>query len=118
MSEEIFSKCYVDAHISRIFVNVLRKAGFTVQSSRELNNNRLNDEEQLDTAISLQSVFITLDKRTFLERSNALDKDHFGIIVIHRQLSKLQSAAAAELAIKKYLNHYTKDEFKNEIFYL
>lgn len=118
MNEEIFTQCYLDEDVNPVFVDVLRNAGFKVHSAAELKNIGLSDEAQLNIAISLQSTFITFDKRTFLEDSNAEEKDHFGIILIARRVSNLQIAAVADITIKKYLNYYTKEEFKKKVFYI
>ncbi len=118
MSEDIFASCYVDEGISSIFIQTLRKKGFNVRTATELQNIGFSDKEQLDFSISLKSLFITKDKRTFLQDSHALAVSHFGIIIIPKSFSRDQSYATALVLIEKYLNRYTKDELKNMILYL
>ena len=115
---ELFTSCYVEEGISNVFVQVLRKKGFVVKTAEELNTIGASDYEHLSTAIDLKSTLITDDKKTFLIDSKATSREHYGIIIVSKQFSKTRAASAAKLAIDKYLNRYTKDEWKKLIVYL
>ncbi len=87
MSEELFTRCYVEEGISAVFTKILRENGFIVNTAEELKKCGKSDEEHLDIAIGLESTLITTDKRTFIDDSNALHKNHFGIIILTTQVA-------------------------------
>src|SRR3989344_9024648 len=115
MTQELFASCYVDECLGGIFVQELRKNGFTVRTAKEEGLVGAKDNDVLTTAICLKSVLITIDKRTFLDDSEAKSREHYGIIIITKQLDATNSAAAAREVIKLFLNTYAKDEWKNQV---
>src|SRR3989344_1130256 len=118
MTQELFASCYVDECLGGIFVQELRKNGFTVRTAKEEGLVGAKDKDVLTTAICLKSVLITTDILTFIEDSKARSREYYGIIVITKQLDSSVSASAAREAIKLLLNRYTKDEWKNLVVYL
>ena len=117
-ADELFANCYIDEHISFVFSDELRAQGFAVKTAQELKMCAKDDKEQLDLAITLKSVLITMDKKTFIQDSNATGREHFGIILIQKELNSANAASAAKQVIDKYLNRYTKDEWKRLVVYL
>lgn len=118
MTEDIFASCYVDECIGDAFVKALRSCGIKVKSAQESGATGFDDKAQLQIATVLQSVLITIDKRTFLQDSDALRKEHYGIIIILRQVGTINATAVAEEVFEKFLNIYPKDEWKNFVVQL
>ena len=117
-AEELFASCYVDECLGGVFVQELRKNGFTVKTAQEEGLVGANDKDVLTTAICLKSVLITTDVSTFIDDSKARSREHHGIIIITNQLDASNSAAAAREVIKLFLNQYAKDEWKNLVVYV
>ena len=114
----MFAKCYTDADVNPLVASALRDLGIEVKTAVELKNRKLNDEEQLLVAMSLQSVIITRDKSTFLRDSGALEKDHFGIIIITEETRNDNSVHIAEELYDLFLNRYTADELMGVVLKL
>lgn len=114
-NELLFTKAYLDEGMPKLLLKTIKEHGFDVLRAEDMGNSGFTDEQQLQIAINLERTFITDDKKTFISDSGALLVNHFGIIIITKQISKQDAVHMAKEIIGNYLNRYAKDEWKNLI---
>ncbi len=113
---DIFIKLYLDEDIDILIAELIRSQGFQAATTDELGRKGQSDLQQLEYAVSRQSVIVThnrLDFEELMQRYFTESQTHYGIIIaVQRQPHDI-----AELLLK-ILNDFTADEMKNQIIYI
>jgi predicted nuclease of predicted toxin-antitoxin system len=103
-------KLHLNEHLSPRIAEQLRKYGFDVTSTLELNMNEAEDDEQLAFAASKQRAFVTFNhKHLAVLHEQYLDegKEHWGII-----LSTEESTGVMRHRLLRLLNPLSAEELK------
>ena len=114
MNEKI--KLFLDEDVHSELSVILRKMGFDIVSTVEINRRGKTDFEQIKFAISEKRVILTFNVKDFVLLYNKLYSEkvnHFGIIVSSQ--INLKETLRRWL---KLLNHKSSKEMKNAIEFL
>lgn len=109
-------KLHLNEHLSPRIAEQLRKYGFDVTSTFELNMNEAEDDEQLAFAASQQRAFVTFNhKHLAILHEQYLDegKEHWGII-----LSTEESTGVMRHRLLRLLNTLSAEELINQMRWL
>ena len=113
---DIFIKLYLDEDVDILIAELIRSQGFQAATTDELGRKGKSDSQQLEYAVSKQSVIVThnrLDFEELAQRYFVESRTHYGIII---SVQRLPHQIAEQLL--KILNDFTADEMKNQIIYI
>jgi len=109
-------KLHLNEHLSPRLAEQLRKYGFDVTSTLELNMIGVDDDEQLAYASSTKRAIVTFNHKDFAVRHvqyMATNQQHWGII-----LSTEESVDVLRRRLLRLLNTLSAEELKNQIRWL
>lgn len=93
--ERLFAALYFDEDVSVIVAKILRNRGFDVVCAQEVGMLKAPDEAQLDYAVQERRIFVTHNKKHFIEWHNHYirqGKRHYGIILATRRRNNYEMA--------------------------
>jgi len=109
-------KVYLDEDVNSIVAAMLRAEGIFAQTVTELGRKSLSDDQQLEFAVSNQSLIVTHNRVDFeqlaVEYFNE-NKNHYGIVI-----STFKPPRAIAYDLIELLERFSVEEFKNQIFYI
>ncbi|MDI6839445.1 MAG: DUF5615 family PIN-like protein [bacterium] len=107
---------YLDEDVHKRVAISLRLKGYDVVSAYELQKWGLDDEEQLEFAISQKKAIFTFNVRHFIKlhlKYTKTNKRHYGIIV-----SKQLSLSETVVKLSNFLFKKTREDIINQLFWL
>ena len=119
VGEQLEIRLYLDEDVSSSLADALRKRGYDAISTIEAGNIGLSDEQQLAFASAEGRAILTFNISDFADlftKWQALEKEHFGIIV-SQQFSK-QEIGELLRRVLHFLDRFTADEVYDGFMYL
>ena len=118
MSDEngLFIRLYIDEDVHESLLVPLRQHGYEATNVREANRRSLSDAEQLVFAAAEGYTIFTFNAADFIALHVAYMKNeqsHAGIIV-----AKQMPIGETLRRLLIFLNKFTKDEVRNQLFWL
>ena len=114
---DLYIRLYFDEDVSASIVDNLRQRGFDVLSARDASRLRLDDESQLNYAVTQRRTFLTHNRRDFEQlhlRYLGEQQEHCGIIIAKRRSS--DSVVVMKLLV--LLDQMTGDDMLNQLRYI
>ena len=109
-------KLYLDEDVHKKIASALRLKGYDVISAHEVQKKSLPDYQQLEYAVAQQRAIFTFNTGDFNRLNKEYiknGKNHFGIV-----LSKQIPIGETIKRLTKFLFDHSKEEIKNNIFWL
>ena len=107
---------YLNEHLSPRLAAQLRRHGFDVLTSQEVDMLNASDDEQMTYAVSHERAIVTFNVRDFVVRHElylAEGKEHWGIV-----FSTQEPIGVLLHRVVRFLNSVSRDELKNQIRWL
>ena len=111
MTTRLFISLYLDSDMSQKIARALRDEGFDAISAWEVKNEELEDDNQLEYAVSQQRAIVTFNEDDFtslLKEYSHAGKEHYGIIV-----SEQLPIGVMLTRLLRMLDTISADEMKN-----
>lgn len=119
MNDQLFLRFYLDRHVDERFARTLRHRGYDAVTTREVGNERADDEEQLAWAANDGRVVLTSDLADFPRLATEwflAGRNHAGIVVMVQP-----SRVAYRTLVRRLLrlaDALTADEMVNRVEWL
>jgi predicted nuclease of predicted toxin-antitoxin system len=112
----LFIRLYIDEDVHESLLPALRQHGYEASNVREVNRRSLSDAEQLAFAAAEGFAIFTFNAADYIALHMAYmanGQSHAGIIV-----AKQMPIGETLRRLIHFLNRFTKDEVRNQLFWL